>query len=321
MKLSKTNKPKVLLLGVGNFGKWHLQDLQELDKKNEIDFVGVVAHSNKSKDLLKKLGVKTFFILSDGLLESVDAVDIVTPPSTHNDLVTKCLPYTDVFLEKPITLSVAEGLKLHELSKKEKNILFLGHIYRFHPCLVELKKIINNSITKPSFIECVFSDTPEKVTKDCSVLYSDLHGFDIIDFLMEEDPETIFTKGEKRRKDSNLVDEAEVVLKYPSGLHSLVRLSWNTAPKTRETLVEFMDKIIKVDLMSQEILIKKEDGEEIIKKTSEKPLMLELKHFIKIIKGEPFDYPDGLVGSRIVNISELAEKSLLEKKVINYKKI
>lgn len=321
MKLSKTNKPKILLVGVGHFGKWHMQDLQELDKEGEIDFVGIVDNSEESRKNAEKSGVKAFFSLSEELLESIDAVDIVTPASTHNELVQKSLPYVHVFLEKPITLSTEQGLNLYKLAEKEERVLFLGHIYRFHPCIQELKRIINETIEKPYYIECVFSDMPEKVTKDCSILYSDLHGFDIIDFLVQEEPETVFAKGEKKREDSNFADEAEIILKYPSGLEGTVKLSWNTMPKVRKILVEFKDKKIITDLISQEILIKKEKNEEIIKGTGEKPLMLELKHFIRTLKGESFDYPDGMVGSRIVNISGLAEKSLLDKKVINYKKI
>ena len=49
MKLSKINKPRILLVGIGHFGTHHLRDLQEISNKGGIEFVGVVIHSEKGK--------------------------------------------------------------------------------------------------------------------------------------------------------------------------------------------------------------------------------------------------------------------------------
>ena len=255
------------------------------------------------------------------MLKHVDAVDIVTPPSTHKDLVKKCLKFTNVFLEKPIALSTEDGLELHGIANKERRILFLGHIYRFHPSIIKLKEIIKNSSTKPYSVECVLGDTPEKVTRDCGVLYSDLHGFDIIDYLFEEVPNIISAKGEKMREDSNFEDDVETILEYPSGLQGRVRLSWNMSPKVRKVSVYFSDKIIYVDLILQEIVIEKDKTKEKIKVLEEMPLMVELDYFVKVLKGEKTEYPNGLLGTRIVNIAAHAEKSMRENIEIKYEDI
>lgn len=320
MKSSKTNKPRILLVGVGHFGINHLKDLMRLDKSGKIEFVGVMKNKTGEK-VAQMRGVKVFSSLTDNLLKSVDAVDIVTPPSTHYQLAKKCLEFADVFLEKPITLSVDEGLELQKLSEKKKRVLFLGHIYRFHPSIVKLKEIIRTSSSGPCSIECSFGDLPKKITQDCGILYSDFHGFDIIDYLFGQLPKMIAARGVRRRRDSKFEDDVVVVLEYQSGLRGTVRMSWSMSPKVRNVMVYFQDRIIDVDLISQDILIEKDKKVEIKKGSGERPLMLELKYFVKVLKGEAIDYPDAVVGTRIVNIAAHAEKSLRSGHVISYKDI
>lgn len=322
MKSLKINKPRILLIGAGHFGKHHFNNLKQLDKEGKIDFVGAVVKSEKSNNIQNNTGINFYFDLTDSLLSEVDAVDIVTPPSTHTELTKKCLNFTNVFLEKPITLSTAEGLQLDKISKEKNKILFLGHIYRFHPAIIKLKEILKNSDSKPSQIECVFGDKPDKVTQDCGILYSDLHGFDIIDYLFDEEPQTIFSSGSKMREDSKFEDEVITDLDYKSGLKGIVKLSWNTSLKVRSIKIIFSDKIIKVNLITQEIFVQKNDDvDEEIVIAKEMPLMAELNKFVDVLMGNDEKYPNAIVGTRIVNIASYAERSLREHKKVNYKKI
>ena len=316
MKLSKINRPKILLVGAGNFGRHHLQDLKRLDKEGEIEFVGVVEKGDKSKKISQDFGVKTFTVLNGDLLKSVDAVDIATPPATHMAIAKQCLQFADVFLEKPIALDVNGGLELYNLSKKNNRVLFLGHIYRFHPALNMIKQMMQASENAPFFIECIFWDAPEKVPQDCGILYSDLHGLDIIDYLIEQIPETVMAQGKKIRNDSKFEDEVEINLNYPSKLKGVVKLSWVKKSKIRKVSIHFSDKIIEVDLISRDILIKKDGDVKKIKGSGEMPLELELRHFVEVLKGEKVDFPDGLVGARIVNIVSCAERSMRSGHVI-----
>lgn len=307
-----------MLVGAGYFGKFHLKDLIKLEREGIIILNGVVSLNSQDLKFAESLGAKIYPKLTDELLQDVDAVDIVTPPSTHAEITKKCLPHVNVFLEKPIALNAKEGLELYNLAKKTNHILFLGHIYRFHPVVQTLKKIIQESAQKPFFIECVFGDTPMRLPDDCGILYSDLHGFDIIDYLLEQEPKKITARGTKFRDDYKFEDNAAINLDYSSKLKGVVKLSWNTKPKTRKVFVHFSDKIVEADLISQNILIKKDGNAEKIKWSGEMPLALELRHFIKVLQGEADDYPNALVGTRIVNIAVHAEKSLHKGCAVNY---
>src|SRR3989344_6017868 len=96
-------KLRVLLIGVGRFGKVHLRVLQQLHRQGKLELVGAVVKSQKTKrDIETAYHIPVSTTLSVSLLRQTDAVDIVTPIATHFSLIKKCLPHTHVFVEKPL---------------------------------------------------------------------------------------------------------------------------------------------------------------------------------------------------------------------------
>src|SRR5438309_9140578 len=61
--------------------------------------------------------------------ESLRAVAIATPAETHTAMVREALlAGKDVFVEKPLSLSVKEGEELVALARQRKQILMVGHL-------------------------------------------------------------------------------------------------------------------------------------------------------------------------------------------------
>ena len=165
MLLKMNNKKiKILLIGAGRFGKNHLRVLKSLDNQNLLSLYGVVVKSEKSKQqIIKEFNVPVFTEITKELLREVDAVDIVTPMDTHFEIVKKCLPFVDVFVEKPLADNYEKAKELMLLSKKHKKRLMVGHIFRFHPLLTLLKKCLPKSSNvekiEGSFISPIKFDT------------------------------------------------------------------------------------------------------------------------------------------------------------------
>src|SRR3989338_7188103 len=106
MKLLKISKLQIAQVGAGRFGRFHLDDWKKLAKVHQVDFKGVlVRNAAKRKMVEETYVVPTFSAVTPNFLRSLDGIDIVTPPSTHFALVKRCLPFTNVFVEKPLTLS------------------------------------------------------------------------------------------------------------------------------------------------------------------------------------------------------------------------
>ena len=72
--------------------------------------------------------------------DTIHGVAIATPAEMHADTVRKALlAGKDVFVEKPLCLSVEEGKELVVLAKKHNRILMVGHLLWYQPAVLRLK--------------------------------------------------------------------------------------------------------------------------------------------------------------------------------------
>ncbi|MFD1293895.1 Gfo/Idh/MocA family protein [Lutibacter holmesii] len=138
---------KVGVLGAGHLGKIHLKLLKQSEK---YELVGFYDPSIENAKLVEKeFGYKAFDTL-EALINAVDIVDIVTPTLSHFDCAQQAIQQgKHIFIEKPITKTVAEAETLIQLSKKHNVKGQVGHVERFNPAFTAVK----DSIENPMFIE------------------------------------------------------------------------------------------------------------------------------------------------------------------------
>lgn len=329
MKLSKTSKLKIAQIGAGRFGRFHLDDWKKLAKVHQVDFKGVlVRNAVKRKMVEETYIVPTFSAVTPNFLRSLDGIDIVTPPSTHFALVKRCLPFTNVFVEKPLTLSRKQTKELISLANKFQHILFVGHIYRFNNAVVALRALVQKEKSKgnePFFIELNFFDYVENPTDDCGILFSDLHCFDIIDFLIGVAPLSVDGATVKYRPERRHEDDAQVIFHYPDQLQVAIKLTWSGLPKTRTVDVFFRDKKIHTDLLKQTISVEQQNVRrgKTLRYFKELPLMVELKHFLTVLAAKPgaVEYPDGVVATRIQRMVEYVYQSVKTHRRVKIQKL
>lgn len=124
---------KILQVGLGNFGKRHLEAWHRLGLGERL----WVAESDERK----WVETRTFNVprerltrnLSD-VLADVDIVDVVTPSESHFALCREALAAgKDVFVEKPMTMTLAEAKTLAEMARAGRRLIQVGYYYRFHP--------------------------------------------------------------------------------------------------------------------------------------------------------------------------------------------
>lgn len=285
-------KKKILLIGAGKFGQQHLRDLRQLEKAGKLILAGVVRRGQKlAKDLLK----------------AVDAIDIVTPASTHYEIVKKCLPYAHVFVEKPLSMTAAEGKELEALARRHKKMLAVGHIFRFNDAVKKLKKIVQAERTGPYYIEGKFTGGSGQPARDCGVVTSDIHLFDVLDYILDKPPLSVYCHSWTRIKGYKFEDQASIILSYPGNIHAYLKLGWVKAPKVRSVAFYFSEKEVHADLMKQTITIQENSKKKITLHCFRKrPLRTELEGFIKALQGKRGEYIRADVANRITGIVERA---------------
>ncbi|WP_315500055.1 Gfo/Idh/MocA family oxidoreductase [Capnocytophaga gingivalis] len=141
------NKLKVGVLGAGHLGKIHLKLLNQSERYELIGFY------DPNKEQAQKVVVEfgyTYFDSIEKLIEAVEVVDIVTPTLSHYECALKAIAAKrHIFIEKPITSTVAEAEEIYRLLEANQLKGQVGHVERFNPAFQAAK----SSIANPMFIE------------------------------------------------------------------------------------------------------------------------------------------------------------------------
>lgn len=261
---------------------------------------GIVVKSDESKKKIEEeYPAPVYTALTDSLLKDIDAVDIVTPASTHVELIKKCLPYCHILVEKPLALSAIEIEELQRLEKLYHKKIMVGHIFRFNAAVRELKKKMKGNKGLKE-ISGVFI-SPGLPPSDCGALHDELHLFDILDFILEDNP----TEGNIRvlKKTKQHFEELAIVhLKYPSVPKVTLTLGWRKEEKERSLKISYDDKVILCDLLTQTIKEKSKTTEIEKNYFVEEPLKEEMKAFISLIHGSTEQFPDTNTALRVQNV-------------------
>src|SRR5229473_5847704 len=120
---------------------------------------------------------------------AVAAVAIATPAATHFDLVRAALEAgKHVLVEKPLTSSVSEAVKLAGLAERSGLVLMCDHTYCYTPAVRRIRELIRGGeIGEVQFVDSVRINLG-LVQPDVDVLW-DLapHDLSILDFVLPED--------------------------------------------------------------------------------------------------------------------------------------
>ncbi|MEP7363360.1 MAG: Gfo/Idh/MocA family oxidoreductase [Acidobacteriota bacterium] len=126
------NRLRTAFIGVGRMGQGNLTHAMRQDSVEVVAVCDVYEPNlNKAVDMTKNKakGIKDFReILAD---KSIDAVCIATPDHWHAYMtVEACKAGKDVYVEKPICVTVDEGTKMVQAARKYKRVVQAGTMQR-----------------------------------------------------------------------------------------------------------------------------------------------------------------------------------------------
>jgi predicted dehydrogenase len=139
---------RVGVVGVGYLGRFHAQ---KYAAQPETTLVAIVDTDVPRAAEIAAECHTTALTDHHQLFGQVDCVSIAVPTQFHYAVARDFLSHgIDVLVEKPMTVTAAEGRALVELAAQQRRILQVGHLERFNPALRSLSGIL----TAPRFIEC-----------------------------------------------------------------------------------------------------------------------------------------------------------------------
>jgi predicted dehydrogenase len=138
---------KAGVLGAGHLGKIHLKLLQQSTKYELVGFYD--ASKEASEKIESEFGYRSFPSM-ESLIDASDMVVVVTPTSKHFECAKMVINAgKHLFIEKPITETVAQAEEIRDLAKHKKVRGQVGQVERFNPAFQAIKDKIHN----PMFIE------------------------------------------------------------------------------------------------------------------------------------------------------------------------
>ena len=234
----------IAVVGAGAFGRNHVRVLSRLPG---VTLAAIVdSDIAKAQQLAQEHGSKAFASLDH--LPPIDAAIVATPTASHEAVATQLLEAgIDVLVEKPIAETATAGERLARLADARGRLLQVGHLERFNPAVIALKK----ALTIPLFFEIhrlsIF--TPRSLDVDV-VLDLMIHDLDLVLSLTKTMPEEIRAAGISVL--SNKVDIANVRLSFPSGCIANLTASRVSVEQVRKLRLFQPGEYISLDYQRQD---------------------------------------------------------------------
>ncbi|NUO03064.1 MAG: Gfo/Idh/MocA family oxidoreductase [Saprospiraceae bacterium] len=182
---------KIGVLGAGHLGKIHLKCIQLAAETYQLaGFYDPVLQA--AREASENLGIPCFES-AEALMDAVDVVDIVTPTISHYELAAQAIQKgKHVFIEKPLTHTLAEADALVRLSNEKGVQVQVGHVERFNPALLALEDMT----LQPMFIEAHRLAAFNPRGTDVSVILDlMIHDIDIILSMVRSEVKSVSASG------------------------------------------------------------------------------------------------------------------------------
>ncbi|MFP3268008.1 MAG: Gfo/Idh/MocA family oxidoreductase [Desulfurococcales archaeon] len=294
---------KLGIVGAGYMGQAHARILSELANKygHTLSFV-VEPDEAKGKATSAKYGLKWYKSVEELLSEEGSGIVpfIASPTSTHLDMIDAFLSngVEYIFVEKPLgdDLKKAEEIsRKYSTSSLEK--VMVGHIERFNPAYIELKKALyedalGSLITVTSRRVGPFA---VRIADVGVILDLAIHDIDLSIDLAGRLPERIISFYYYRYS-TNHEDSCYIMFDYGSHIHT-IEANRITPYKERKTILTGTNAVAQLDFIQQslEVYTGKWKMERIVLK--KEPLAVEDEEFLKSITSgnkAPLTYFEGL---------------------------
>lgn len=244
---------KVGVLGAGHLGKIHLRLLNQSEKYELVGFYD--AFEENANKVAAEFGYKKFDSIAE-LIAAVDVVDIVTPTMQHFECAKQVIEAgKHIFIEKPISNTVAEAEEIITLAKKHNVKGQVGHVERFNPAFTAVKDKINN----PMFIETHrLAEFNPRGTDVPVVLDLMIHDIDAILSVVKSKVKSVNASGVAVISDSPDISNARI--EFENGCVANItssRISMKNMRKSRffqkdaYISVDYLDKVCEVVRMKE----------------------------------------------------------------------
>ncbi len=317
------SKKSVAVVGGGHWGKNLVRNLHGLGVLRTVCDTDAARLEGFRKEYGVAVESDFAAVLAD---PAIAAVVIATPAEHHAAMVRSALEAgKDVFVEKPLALTSAEGRELVALARAQERVLMVGHLLHYHGAVRKLKELVATG--ELGRVRYIYSNRLNlgKIRREENILWSFApHDVSVVLSLAREAPEVLACQGGAYLHE-RIADVTVSTLSFASGLRAHIFVSW-LHPFKEQKLVVVGDRKMavfddrepekKLVLYAHEIAWKEgmpiplEGKAEAVAFDRAEPLREECAHFLACVANRSTPDTDGAEGLRVLEVLGALQKSL-----------
>ncbi len=299
---------RAAVIGVGSMGTNHARVYSELD---EVELVAVAdSFGDRAEYVAGRMGmgVRAYDCFEQMLDEQrPDLVSVVVPTREHLSVAKAAIERgIHVLVEKPIAANLTEAVEMARLAERHGVILTVGHIERFNPAIIELKRRLEAGELGRIFEIHArrLGPFPPRIQDVGVIVDLATHDLDVIHKLVDSQATRVYAETDRRIHSAH-EDTVMGLIKFANGVLAVIDINWLTPTKIRELIVtgergmfvagyltqelRYYQNLHIRDLSSPGALLGVSEGDMITYHIDRcEPLKAELRSFINSVRtGEP----------------------------------
>ncbi len=323
------------VIGVGAMGIHHARVYNELDA---VELVAVADTDARRAEMAGRRFKVPFYTDYLQMLdrEKPDLVSIAVPTFLHHSVALETMARgIHILVEKPIASSRGEAEKMVHEAHRRGVKLAVGHIERFNPAVIELKRRLDRGEIGRVFLVHArrLGPFPERVQDMGVVIDLAAHDLDVMLYLLEEEVERVYAET-ARWVHARHEDLLAGLLYFRNGTLGLLDINRLTPTKIRELAVTGEKGMFLVNYLTQDLYFYENtytagnwDSLGVLKGVGEgnmlkltiarkEPLRAELEAFVRAVEHDEAPPVSGEEGMRVLALALQLLESGEEHRVI-----
>lgn len=309
----------VAVIGAGNWGKNLVANFQQLGALSAVAEASPALReglAGKYPELPLYDDYQAVLVLPE-----VQAVAIATPVPTHFAIAKEALlAGKDAFVEKPLTLSLAEAEELAAIAEREGRVLMVGHLLLYQPAIQWIKAYLAEG--KLGQLHSLHQERLNlgRARAVENVLWSfGVHDVAVLLHLVGSAPTDIAVTGQRILQPA-VEDDVYLHLGFAGGVRAHLHTSWLWPELRRGLTVVGSEGMLVYDEVAQTVtlhrkgitpdLANRNEGSEVVFSGSGEPLKLELEHFLARVADRARPLSDAASGVEVVRVLDVASRQL-----------
>ena len=309
---------KIAVIGAGNWGKNLVKNFHEI---GELECVVEMSPTIRGRVAEEYPDLKILDSYESLLASDIAGVAIATPVPTHCEIARQFLEAgKDVFVEKPITMALAETQKLVDLAEEHERVLMTGHLLLFQPAVEFMHDYMQSGKLGKIYSLHLERKNLGKARAVENVMWSfGVHDIAVMAYLLESAPTQVTAHGHCGLQDT-IEDSVYLNLRFEGGVLAHLHNSWLWPECRRGTTVIGEKGMLVYDELAQQVTLHKKtinadlqncnEGEEVVFEGAAQPLRLELEHFLHCIETRETPRSGPANALAVIDVLEQAQAQL-----------